>query len=271
MDLTNEVGGAVADTASSIFTEKLLPRALSEGNCALTEGDPPQDTDVGRFIKFLAAELSSPDHHVRTQVYSSSSSSLFHVLQSYFLCLDHFNFDFSRLSALYDMNICFLYPRFFFFLFFLKLYFDLVVHLPTLVYAGEDSSQVCFRTLGPKHHRPPVHHHPKRHYHPSHVPQQSSQRADRPYGCPCLLPASAAAPSGIRSLEGSIHRAGLCQEAQEAEILVAKIGREVKMAHCFSPFFNVLNINISDNPFFSVSLSLLDPYSLTFIYIYIHT
>ena len=72
MDLTNEVGGSVADTARTLFIDHLLPRALSLTPIALQAparpGEPPLETEVGRFVKFLAAELSSPDQGVRTLV-----------------------------------------------------------------------------------------------------------------------------------------------------------------------------------------------------------
>ncbi len=71
MDLANEVGGGVADVALDIFIKQLVPRALSREPIQLTTrvGDePPVETDIGRFVKLLASELSSPDQNVRSQV-----------------------------------------------------------------------------------------------------------------------------------------------------------------------------------------------------------
>ena len=70
MDLSTEVGGAVADTARDVFMSQLVPRVLSDDPTHLrVQGeDQAHDTEMLRFIRVLAAELSSPDHNVRAQV-----------------------------------------------------------------------------------------------------------------------------------------------------------------------------------------------------------
>jgi hypothetical protein len=70
MDLTNEIGGSVAETARDLFLEQLIPRVLSEPPLDLTVrvGEAMVDTELGKFVKLLATELSSPDQNVRSQV-----------------------------------------------------------------------------------------------------------------------------------------------------------------------------------------------------------